>query len=718
MIQSRKRRYLLVAAIACVTAVCAVLVFVQQAVPRMPHRWTFRGGIASLDTMRGWHAYDGSWQVVDGVVTNDSEERGAKLMTGSAAWRDYAVDADVKLLGEVGDAGLVLRSTAEERGVDSYSGYYAGLRSPDGSLLLGRADHGWVEYGAVRLTSRVLPAHWYHLRVVAVGCSIAARVTDPSSGEQRSMAIHESAERCAAAGRLGLRSTSAGAAWRNIAVAPATAADLVSMRSPQQHTALIERPHNLRQLIDNFRLTVNSPVAVASSVGQTFVRQPISSLRLGSPAHPGSVLLHGEVVLLHPVLFVQDATGGVSLPGATSPPLKIGDQVEARGVVDFHTFSTSILHSQVRLLWPGTPSPPLSIEVLQAATGQYEGRFVELQARLEGSEQRGSTQVLNLADDDQRFQAWIENRGSGYPSAFKQQSLLRIRGVCTSSAKYTGGQMPFILLLHSVDDVQTITGPPLYSKRNLAIGLGALIFSSLLAYLFYIRAEQWRLRAVIDERQRLAHELHDTLAQSFAGVGFQLRAIRRKLPDDMPALHRQMDLAADLVRQGHQEARQSISTLRPSSTGRIELLPALTQAARRIISDDSIILHTDTLGNERPLPLDLVDVLFRVGQEAIANAVRHACCRSIRIALEYGERSVALSVQDDGVGIQKEMPAGSFGLSGVQARVRSVGGTFGLKNASPYGTLFTVVLPAAPPRSIRPFSKNAYLEAAACAGFG
>ena len=89
-----------------------------------------------------WHAFGGTWEVVNGSMRNDSDERGAKLLTGSTRWQNYSIEADVMLLGLGGDAGLIVRSSDEEEGVDAYNGYYAGLRTIDNSLALGRAGYG------------------------------------------------------------------------------------------------------------------------------------------------------------------------------------------------------------------------------------------------------------------------------------------------------------------------------------------------------------------------------------------------------------------------------------------------------------------------------------------------------------------------------------------------------------------------------------------------
>ena len=92
-----------------------------------------------------WKAFGGTWELVNGMMHNDSDERGAKLVTGSSYWRNYSIEADVNLLGINGDAGLIIRSGDEEEGVNAYSGYYAGVRTIDSTLVLGRAEHGWME---------------------------------------------------------------------------------------------------------------------------------------------------------------------------------------------------------------------------------------------------------------------------------------------------------------------------------------------------------------------------------------------------------------------------------------------------------------------------------------------------------------------------------------------------------------------------------------------
>jgi len=205
------------------------------------------------------------------------------------------------------------------------------------------------------------------------------------------------------------------------------------------------------------------------------------------------------------------------------------------------------------------------------------------------------------------------------------------------------------------------------------------------------------LRAVLEERERLAHEMHDTIAQSFAGIGFQLQAIRNDLHDNNPAALRQLDLASDLVRHSHEEARRSIATLRPESLESVGLLPALERSARRMVDGGSVEVVVSTRGSARPIPVRTTDALYKIGQEAVANAIRHAQPNSLRILLGYETNEVQLVVEDDGIGFAGGVPSLGFGMQGMRKRAESISGILAIKSSPGDGTKVEVTAPL-PPR--------------------
>ncbi|HEX3435600.1 MAG TPA: family 16 glycoside hydrolase, partial [Pseudacidobacterium sp.] len=119
----------------------AILFYLHSPWRGLPYQDSFSAGKAEE-----WTRYSGDWSIMNGAIKNDSSDRGAKLITGSNYWENYSAEADVQLLGNGGDAGLIIRGSDIEQGVDSYNGYYAGLRTTDNSLVLGRAEYGWIEF--------------------------------------------------------------------------------------------------------------------------------------------------------------------------------------------------------------------------------------------------------------------------------------------------------------------------------------------------------------------------------------------------------------------------------------------------------------------------------------------------------------------------------------------------------------------------------------------
>ena len=176
----------------------------------LPYHDEFADGDAS-----GWVAYDGNWTVQSGVMVNESNERGAKLITGSPYWTDYAMDADISL-SNTGEAGVIARVSDAEAGVDSYSGIYVGLRVRDESLVVGVANHGWDELAATPLAHPIVPNVWYHIHLEIRGCNLKAATW--RDGEGDSVAFNRKLAPCPERGRIGLRSYDSGGQWKNIRV--------------------------------------------------------------------------------------------------------------------------------------------------------------------------------------------------------------------------------------------------------------------------------------------------------------------------------------------------------------------------------------------------------------------------------------------------------------------------------------------------------------------
>ena len=649
----------------------------------------------SLERQDDWQEFGGTWQYANGAMSNNSDERGAKLLTGPGFWTNYSVEADVLLLGQYGDAGLIIRSSDEETGVDAYHGYMAGLRDLDNTLMMGRADYGWKEFAAKAVSPRVFAGQWYHIKFLAVDCDFAVSAASPK-GETTTIAIRDPG--CIKAGRFGLKSYNTGARWRNVEIRPATQSDLATMtRNQQPQLAVpVQLPSGMEPApYDRFLEPIERDLEAHRSAVDV---EAIRNLRLLAPDVPSPVTVQGVVTLTSPMLYIQDSTGGLAISSSQPhAPLQIGDEIEVKGEAYLHDFSSELRNADVHLLWSHTPVSPVAVAASQAATGVLDAQYVQVQGRLdEKHEEADGTEILTLDDESQSFTAVITGVGHSPQLHIKEKSKLRLRGICVTDSRYTHDLTAFALLLPSSGDIEVLEGPPWWSPAHIFELILGVFIVSIAAMTGLIYVERWRMQAVLDERQRLAHEMHDTLAQSFAGLGFQLQAIRDDVKDGID-ITSQLDLAQDMVRDSHEEARRSISALRPEHLESLGLLNALEACARRMISQSSSIdIQTVSEGNTQNIPLRVSDTLLRIGYEAIANAIRHAKCSRLVISLVYGKSTVEMIVRDDGAGFKVSSDSAGFGIRGMHKRADNISAQFRIESAPGEGSAVHVLAPLPP----------------------
>ena len=172
-------------------------------------------------TMRGWQQIGGRWSQHQGIFSNATYGRGDMLIAQHSNGSNYTISADIRfdlLFPEThyGDAGLVIRTTNPEQGVDSYQGYYAGIRPDQQTVVLGRASYDWHQLKTVRLAAQISVGEWYHMTVTAQGCQLTVTVTPQGGGPTTELQQQDG--QCLASGVAGLRSFYAQASWRNVKV--------------------------------------------------------------------------------------------------------------------------------------------------------------------------------------------------------------------------------------------------------------------------------------------------------------------------------------------------------------------------------------------------------------------------------------------------------------------------------------------------------------------
>lgn len=183
----------------------------------------------------------------------------------------------------------------------------------------------------------------------------------------------------------------------------------------------------------------------------------------------------------------------------------------------------------------------------------------------------------------------------------------------------------------------------------------------------------------IEERNRLAREIHDTLAQGLSATALQLETAEALLEDggDAARARAAVHRALETTRQNLLEARRSVLDLRAGPLQGRTLAEALAELCARSPGDapDHPKIEFSAVGAARPIPSRVEAALYRVAQEALSNGLRHARATRIRVRLAAGPDRVTLSVSDDGVGFEVcKRREGRFGLVGMRERVRLLGG--------------------------------------------
>ncbi|MEV0159106.1 sensor histidine kinase [Nonomuraea fuscirosea] len=193
---------------------------------------------------------------------------------------------------------------------------------------------------------------------------------------------------------------------------------------------------------------------------------------------------------------------------------------------------------------------------------------------------------------------------------------------------------------------------------------------------------------ILDERQRMAREIHDTLAQGLTGIITQLRAAQRV---EDAGTH--VGLALDLAQDSLTEARRSVAALQPHQLEDAHLPEAMTVLARNWAQTTSVDLHVEVTGDRVPLSPAIEVTLFRVAQEALANVAKHADATRAGLTLSYTGAVVLLDIRDNGTGFRE--PGGQgFGLSSMRQRLRGVGGSLEIESTPGEGTAVSATVPA------------------------
>lgn len=231
-----------------------------------------------------------------------------------------------------------------------------------------------------------------------------------------------------------------------------------------------------------------------------------------------------------------------------------------------------------------------------------------------------------------------------------------------------------------------------YALIAASLGLIALAI-----YRLRVQRIRGQFAAVLEERNRMAREIHDTLAQGFVGIALQLQAVEKAMPDAPDKAERHLALAQSMVSHSLVEARRTVWDLRSHALESNDLATAFSHTARQMTEGTDVVAEVRVSGEIRRLPSRIESNALRIAQEALTNAIKHADPKHVLIELDFEAANLQLRVKDDGRGFDTEgvlaTADGHFGLLGMRERVEHVGGRLTLLSRPGEGTEVWATIP-------------------------
>ncbi len=467
---------------------------------------------------------------------------------------------------------------------------------------------------------------------------------------------------------------------------------------------------------DATAITVEQPAPTAPF--DTPVRA-VASLLQFAPGNTIGHWIHLRGTVIHQQsparLWFRDGSGAASILTRPMKSFQPGDEIDVLGFprfgVEASALGTAALEDAiVQKVNSGPPPRPVDLAAPDEAF-RHDSDLVSIKALLTDVEPILNGEALSLQAGGKTFTAVLENnKFASLARNWQPGSRVLISGICSvvnddSGLVVSGVWHPqsFQILLRSPDDVTILAEPPWWTPEHIILLLGTVIGGLLLATgILVLRArrrlqEQARQRAmaeaefaaILSERNRMAREIHDTLAQGLVATSVQLRLAKKQAVGAADSLNHHLDTAQQLVRGSLEEARKSIWNMRSQVLETGDLPSALQGILKQMTEGSEVKAAFEVVGRPRRLAPVLESNILRTGQEAITNAVKHARAAHISVKMEFDENRFRLIVADDGCGFDLTHPPrsdGGFGLVGMRERAAESNGELAIHSHPGRGT--------------------------------
>jgi signal transduction histidine kinase len=430
---------------------------------------------------------------------------------------------------------------------------------------------------------------------------------------------------------------------------------------------------------------------------------PVSALLRFSPGMETRhrVRVRGVVEYQHlgTDLFLQIQGKGLRVLTPQSTPLAVGDLVDVLGFPAMGGTSPILENAVFHRLGHGNEPDPIKID-FDKPWEQFDSVLVTTDAKLLSRQTQPDGIRLMLQNGEVVFDATLPP-GFSAGTAVTLNSIVRVTGICLVRS---GGlwRIPESLgmLLRSPQDIIVLRAPSWWNLRHtlwlLVITVGILLVVTAWVVLLgrrlreqiFITRQKLKHSAVLEERNRIARELHDTLEQELAGITMQLDLATDCFQQAPRVAKQALQTARDMSRHSMIEARRSVWDLRCQLLEHGDLVSAISQIVEPLASGGHAKVTVTIEGTPVRLPGQKEMNLLRIAQEAVANAVKHGHAHQVNIELLYTPASVCLNVIDDGCGfaVSQAAPTGHFGLLDMRERAHSMGSHLNVQSEPERGT--------------------------------
>jgi signal transduction histidine kinase len=493
----------------------------------------------------------------------------------------------------------------------------------------------------------------------------------------------------------------------------------------------------------NMKRQLRVPWLAVSSLADIVVEKPplqqpeevsIASLaQFNSGGYYGNLVKISGVVTLQKsngTLFIQNHGYGLYVQLAQPAEVAPGDHVMVFGYPALGQYVPMLEDATVQFLAHGSPPAPMSadLETLLNAPEDFDGLLVRLRASLINLIESGGRQTLVLQSSNSIFTATLES--AHFDERFRSLKLgsqMSLTGVFVAKSpdKWIPGVTRPIeesptgislappesvqVLLPSYEDIDVIREPSWWTLPRLIWMLCVMILVLLAGLAWAVMLDRrvrqqtriieqkvWR-EGMLEERDRIAREFHDTLEQELAAINIQLGTVKAQFRKSPEIAFQQLELARNLTRHSLSEARRSVWDLRSHLLENSNLATALEEMAIPLSTNGGIQITVQSSGTPEKLPALIEHNLLRIAQEALANALKHSGASKIIVSLSYKAERVQLVVRDDGAGFNTRTAetanGGHFGLLNMRERAEKIGARFSLTSHPGKGTEIIVIAP-------------------------